>query len=174
MELKFEDFMEMSYHKKSKEIEENQSKLEDYEIKEYEFSGKPFRLKENGKKIYTLNSEKFDFNFSNDYNLGWKIHLNISHTDIRKVMIFLIQSGYLHKLFSGGELEDGKVFTIYFGNWDTMIRESKVIQKKIGDSLKRPKDFSEIEIERGIVGRFNISKKNFCPYWILWNEFSFS
>ena len=96
-------------------------------------------------------SNKVDFL---DANIGWKFHLNVMPEHTKKVTQYLIENWYNHKYFLGGEVDDGKVYTIYI--WSRHLAEkcASSIHRDIWVYLAMPKSMSEIEFRAGIVGRF--------------------
>ena len=106
-------------------------------------------------------SQKFD---CKDPNEAWKLHLNVRPEDIVSVSSYLQENGYLHKYLSGGELSDGKVFTIYVGSYDLVTKLAEEISSDLQEKLCRPGHHGEIELAAGVVGRFAGPKKEFGKY----------
>lgn len=150
-------FVEMSYHPMSSSLLQN--RCDDQAIylqkrKEYKFDGSPIMLDDN--VVYRLNPLRFDFNPYNNINVGWKIHLNVLPQNVLEISDFLIQNGFHHKYFVGGDLKYGKVFTVYFGSWSKMLEQTNFISSSIGHLLVKPKAEEEIEIDIGITARFTV------------------
>ena len=57
----------------------------------------------------TAEEKKWDF--EKDPNIGWKLHLNVSPKHVVHVSQYLKAQGYNHKFLSGGDPENGKIFT---------------------------------------------------------------
>lgn len=157
-------FVDSSFYPNSQYLLNNRcedQKLYYQKRKEYNFSGKRIQLSDDN--VYTLNPIRFDFRKYQNINVGWKIHLNVSLENVLEVSDFLIKHGFLHKYFTGGSLEDGKVFTIYFGSWKKMYEQTEFIESSIGRLLAKPKAQGEIEIEAGITARFTILRGSSPP-----------
>ena len=112
---------------------------------------------------------KSNFKFYNkagtrELDIGWKLHLNVTPENLQKVADYLITNGYLHKCFAGGDLEDGKVFTIYIGSLKLTQKLAKKISDDIGPYLSRPVDPGEIEFAPGVIGRFSVTGRDFVKY----------
>jgi hypothetical protein len=118
-------------------------------------------------KKYNLNnpnSIKFDFINPSDSNIGWKLHLNVSPDNVKAISEYLIDNGYDHKYLSGGDPEDGKIFTIYVGSFALTQNYSDNISKDLQSYLAKPKENGEIEFAAGVVGRFKGDQKDFTAY----------
>lgn len=90
-------------------------------------------------------------------NTGWKVHLNVAPDAVRTVSEYLRSKGYVHKYLSGGEAEDGKVFTIYIGSFALTRKLSEEMGKDLAAYLSRPADGEpEIELAPGVIGRFTV------------------
>ncbi len=98
-----------------------------------------------------------------DVNTGWKCHLDVSPENCVAVSNWLLANGYIHKFLSGGEPEDGKVFTVYLGS----NASAKVAIKDISDNItfllsenrkvaaaKTSQPSGEIRLAPKIYGRF--------------------
>lgn len=99
-------------------------------------------------------AKKTDFIIPHNPNLGWKIHLNIAPEHVKEVSGYLQENGYNHKYLSGGELEDGKIFTVYIGSFASTTYLSQRISEDIRQHLAKPNNTSEVEFAPGIIGRF--------------------
>ncbi|MEZ4211098.1 MAG: hypothetical protein R3B39_02320 [Candidatus Paceibacterota bacterium] len=93
-------------------------------------------------------------------NVGWKIHLNSSPENVNTIFEYLKNNKYLFKYLAGGEPVDGKVFTLYIGDHSLTKKLSKEISVDLSTYLARPIDHTEIEFDRGVVGRFVGPKQN--------------
>lgn len=96
--------------------------------------------------------------------VGHKVHLNVAPEDVLEVSGYLISHGYCHKYLSGGEILDGKVFTVYFGSKDLAVRLSQELSTDLEPFLKRPITAEEVEYAPNVVGRFVGSMKDFMQY----------
>ena len=99
---------------------------------------------------------KFDFGKQGRVDLGWKGHLNLAPENSEEVSTYLRAHGYRHKFLAGGEPEDGKVFTIYFGARSVVNQWAPRISKDLDHVLAKPTDTEEVEFARGLVGRFAV------------------
>jgi len=112
--------------------------------------------------------ERADFNHPNnpnqDPNIGWKCHINVAPTHVVEVAKFLQDSGYCHKYLSGGEIEDGKTFTIYLGSKHTTEEQIPQIFTTIGHLIDPALDQTEVEFAPRIVGRFVGPRTEFAQY----------
>lgn len=117
-------------------------------LAEYSFKGTP---------------ENCDF-WNDDPNTGYKLHLNVAPSNVVKVSDFLKRNGYEHKYLTGGEIEDGKIFTVYTGSKKNTDRIVKEIHDGVGDLLEEPKAFGEVEYAPKIVGRFRGNVQYFRQY----------
>ncbi len=116
------------------------------------------------------NNKKFDYDDNKDKNgkeykadVGWKLHLNISPANVEEVSKYLINNGYNHKYLSGGEIENGKIFTIYIGS----NKSAKNLAQEISDDLKnvlcKPIDERETEFAPGVSARFAVTATTAGP-----------
>lgn len=87
---------------------------------------------------------------------GWKVHLNVTPENVVTVSEYLKQNHYNHKFLSGGEPDDGKVFTVYFGPKSTMDQWAAVLADDLKDKLAAPGAYDEVEVAPGVVGRFTV------------------
>lgn len=110
------------------------------------------------------NPNKVDFgNFG--INVGYKFHLNVSIANIGRVSTFLKKEGFSHKYLSGGEIADGKIFTIYVGAKDKSDEMATILSQELGPHLSRPLEKNdEIEIAPNISGRFRAQGDDFIQY----------
>lgn len=95
--------------------------------------------------------------FNDDPNQGYKFHLNVKPENVRQVAAHLKLGNYYHKYLSGGEVENGKIFTVYTGS----KQQTEQIVRDIADSeiallLDRPiaDESGEVLYAPNIVGRF--------------------
>lgn len=127
-------------------------------IKIYNFNGVKVDLGDGN--IYSLDPTKYDLKPFDNINVGWKIHLNINVDKVLEVSDFLIKNGFLHKYLTGRNsrneeaIQNGKIFTVYFGSWKKLCEGVIFIKRNISSLLSKPKAKGEIEFESGIVGRF--------------------
>lgn len=147
-------FHDKCQHKKSLSLPENSAiQNPDYDSYHRELT----EYKWNNTEEYNLihaTTKKTDFITPTNPNLGWKVHLNVTPEHVKEVSAYLKDNGYNHKYFSGGELENGKVFTVYIGSFKLVNELSKLISQDIGALLARPKASDEVEFAPGVVGRF--------------------
>ncbi len=115
-------------------------------------------------------NHKYDFQEFNDD--GWKLHLNVEPENVKKVSEYLTKNGYMHKFLSGGDLGDGKVFTIYIGSYNLTDKLSQEISEDLTGLLAKPA-ISEVEFAPGVVGRFTGDRFNFTQYSLSGIGFSF-
>jgi hypothetical protein len=98
-------------------------------------------------------------------NIGWKFHLNVAQKDVVAVSDYLKANGYCHKYLSGGEIGDGKVFTVYIGSYALAKKLAGQISTDLQNRLARPEPKSyEIEFAAGVVGRFSGPRSMFDQY----------
>ncbi|MBI2140469.1 hypothetical protein HYU14_06085 [Candidatus Woesearchaeota archaeon] len=88
---------------------------------------------------------------------GWKFHLNVTPKNVKEVSGYLTSKEYYHKFLSGGEIEDGKIFTVYIGSRDKAEEEAQNLSKDLAQYLSMPVEHGEIEFAPGVVGRFDAS-----------------
>jgi hypothetical protein len=119
-------------------VEGNQELYKQYiaELGEYNDLGKP---------------EQHDFQ---NPNQGWKLHLNVSPSNVKGVSEFLKLKGFVHKFLKEANIDSGKIFTVYIGSRALTEKAVKVIQDEIGDLLDDPKTQKEIFASPKIVARF--------------------
>ncbi len=109
-------------------------------------------------------SAKADFLYPDNGNIAWKVHLNAMPKDVETISKYLRTNGYLHKYLSGGEIEDGKTFTVYIGSFRLTQRLANRLSGDLVAFLARPKARREIEFARGVVGRFCGERGKFRRY----------
>lgn len=85
---------------------------------------------------------------------GWKFHLNVKPENVINVSEFLKNSNFHHKYLSGGEIDSGKIFTVYTGSKQITEKSVKEIWDNIGKLLEKPKAQGEAAFAPNIVGRF--------------------
>jgi hypothetical protein len=125
---------------------------ETLEEKEYK------NLYSNYPEPYDTGWEKFKNTEKNDdieWNVGWKFHINVSPDNCLMVSSWLKDNNYCHKLLHGGEIEDGKIFTVYIGSYELSKKLAKEVSQGVGKFISKPVDITEIEFEEGIIGRFD-------------------
>ncbi|MBI5412172.1 hypothetical protein HZA43_03275 [Candidatus Peregrinibacteria bacterium] len=97
-------------------------------------------------------------------NLGYKLHLNIPIASVRAVSDYLIRGSFHHKYLCGGDITDGKIFTIYIGSQRLALRLAEQISHDLDGHLAKPCEPSEIELAPNVCGRFKGSDTDFTPY----------
>ncbi len=88
-------------------------------------------------------------------NVGHKLHINVAPESVQQVSEYLKREQYHHKFFKGGDLADGKVFTIYIGSFQLAYKYSQEISTALSDQLCRPVDVTETEYAPNVIGRFS-------------------
>lgn len=101
---------------------------------------------------------------SNSYNDGWKLHLSVLPENAHSVSEYLKTQGYPHKFLSGGDIDDGKIFTIYLGDYTFTKTEAEKIAIGLQGKLCKPVDHKEVEFGPGVVGRFRAEDPDFDSY----------
>ena len=112
-------------------------------------------LNEYGSSRHPSKEDKTDLLKTGNVNIGWKLHLNVKPENVVEVSKYLVDNGYRHKYLSGGDIEEGKVFTVYVGSREKTEEVSATLSKDLRNKLTKPKDKNEIEFARGVVGRFS-------------------
>ena len=98
-------------------------------------------------------------------DVGYKMHLNVPISRVRNVASYLQRGAFCHKYLSGGEVLDGKIFTIYTGSRVMTEALAQKISADLGDALVRPIEHNdEREIAPNISGRFNVRGWDFTQY----------
>ena len=106
-------------------------------------------------------------------NVWWKLHINVAPEHVVVVSNYLTKEWINHKYISWWEIEDGKIFTIYTGSYETTKKVAEMISHDIQKYLCKPEDNSEIEFAPGVIGRFRYEslvtdpQKSF-PYGTCW------
>lgn len=121
-------------------------------------------LPEYSKTNLGIPNETIDFWKENEINCGHKLHLNVAIKNVKKVSEYLVANNICHKYLFGGEIDDGKIFTIYTGSKDMTDKIAKKLSADLGDLLCKPIDNSEIEYAPNVIGRFKGSSKDFHQY----------
>lgn len=83
--------------------------------------------------------------------------MNVKPENVRQVAATLKLGGYHHKYLSGGEVENGKIFTVYTGSKEQTEQIIKVIaDSEVAGLLEKPlaDDSGEVPYAPNIVGRF--------------------
>ncbi len=106
---------------------------------------------------------KWEF-VNNSPDEGYKIHLNVKPENVIAVSQFLKSHDYMHKYLSGGEVEDGKVFTVYTGSKTQTERIVREISDGVGNFLEAPLARGELPFAPNIVGRFVGTRQYFHQY----------
>jgi hypothetical protein len=100
-----------------------------------------------------------DYDDTHGQTVGWKFHLNAPPASVREVSGYLRRSRYNHKFLKGGEVEHGKIFTVYIGSRGLAEQEGARISTDLRAWLARPVDELEAEFAPGVVARF---RDNHC------------
>jgi len=108
-------------------------------------------------------SDKVDAPGSGEF-YGNKLHLNIEPKDVVAVSKYLKQERFWHKYLSGGEIEDGKIFTIYVGSAVLTKKLAQKISQDLKLYLRKPVEKGEVEYAPNVIGRFSGSRKNYEQY----------
>lgn len=95
-----------------------------------------------------------DFFVPGNPNIGFKLHLNVPIADVRRASEYLRAQGIHHKYLFGGEIDQGKIFTIYTGSKNKTDEVAKKVSADMSDWLCRPADRDEIEFAPNVIGRF--------------------
>ena len=104
------------------------------------------------------------FDYGDNPNHGWKTHLNVTIENAVAVADYLQSDGYRHKFLMGGDIGDGKIFTLYLGSFEKAQAEAERISNELEGRLAKPVDHGEIELAPGVVGRFRTERFGFNPY----------
>ncbi len=110
---------------------------------------------------------KINFIEDGNCNIGWKVHINVHPKDVVFVSGYLKNNGYRHKFLHGGEIDSGKIFTIYIGDYTLARTLAKTLSSELKNYLCKPVVKNEIELAPGVVGRFVAPKhivNDFHPY----------
>ena len=111
-------------------------------------------LPEYGASTHQSSEDKTEFLDDKNPNLGWKLHLNVSPKNVIEVSRYLVENGYDHKYLSGGEHDDGKIFTIYIGSRQKTEELASKLSNDLRPHLAKPVHHNEIEFATGVIGRF--------------------
>lgn len=163
------NFRDKLLHAKSLLLPENPLVSKDIKKPEDEYRKilKEYMIpKEVEKKYNKDNPEnaKGDFIDEKDLDIGWKFHLNIRSKHVKAVSDYLVQNGYCHKYLSGGDIDDGKIFTIYTGSHKLAKKLAQSLSSDLYGYLCKPVAKQEVEFEAGIIGRFVGPKRDFARY----------
>lgn len=107
---------------------------------------------------YYIGNEIFRDTEKNDWlepHIGWKFHINVAVNNCLIVSNWLKEKKFYHKLLNGGELEEGKIFTIYIGSYNLAKKLAQEIHQGVGKLISKPVDKNELEFKPGIIGRFD-------------------
>ncbi len=115
-------------------------------------------------RIIHSDEPKTAFLKEDDPNIGWKFHLNVVPSSVKQVSDYLIEQGYEHKYLNGGEAEDGKVFTVYIGDYSLAQKLALKLSQDLQGLLSKPEVETEIELASGVVGRFVGPNIDFYSY----------
>jgi hypothetical protein len=109
--------------------------------------------------------QKSDFRKNGKIIPHWKFHLNVEVSGVKRVSDYLKGHGFCHKYLSGGEPEEGKIFTVYVGSKNLAETSAVEISRGLGRLLTRPRYPMEIEFARGVIGRFDAHRdQDFSQY----------
>lgn len=92
--------------------------------------------------------------FNGSPNIGYKFHLNVDPSHVKKVAAFLKTNDYEHKYLSGGEVESGKIFTVYTGSKAQTEQIVREVADGVGGLLLPSLAGGETVYAHNIVGRF--------------------
>lgn len=98
--------------------------------------------------------KKINFVEEGNPNIGWKVHINIHPKDVVEVSNYLKLNGFRHKFLHGGEVDAGKIFTIYIGDYHLTKSLALKLSTELKKFLCKPASKNEIELASGVVGRF--------------------
>ena len=135
------------------EVRENYERYKK-NLEGYDVGSKEFAQHKNY-PLWQPNKEKTDFRVAGDPNIGWKLHLNVRPEYVQEISQYLCKNGYRHKYLHGGEIEDGKIFTIYVGSFSLCRELAKCLSNDTLPYLCKPLTETEIEFAEGVVGRFS-------------------
>ncbi|HYD34505.1 MAG TPA: hypothetical protein VD999_00385 [Vitreimonas sp.] len=96
-------------------------------------------------------------------DIGYKLHLNVKPSNAKSVSEFLMAHDYEHKFLQGGEIDDGKIFTVYTGSLITTQKIAAEISANLSTLLEPGVASGEVAFDpqRLIVGRFCGEKQYF-------------
>lgn len=95
---------------------------------------------------------------------GHKFHLNVAPENAKAISEYLIKNGYCHKFLSGGEVLNGKIFTIYIGSRDLANKLAQELSMDLQGYLNKPITEEEIEYAPNVIGRFTGDIDEFQQY----------
>jgi hypothetical protein len=101
-----------------------------------------------------VDENNFELLIPGNFNIGHKLHLNVPIEHVRSAAGYLKDGGFFHKYLWGGELQDGKIFTIYTGSKKKTDLVAKQLSEEMQPWLRRPIDRQEVEYAPSITGRF--------------------
>jgi hypothetical protein len=114
---------------------------------------------------YSWSPPKTARNFwGGDANIGHKLHLNVPLNSVKTVSRHLKLLGVEHKYLSGGEVDDGKIFTVYCGSKNRADMIAQQISRDLAHDLRRPLAVSEAEYAPNVCGRFVGSLAEWSQY----------
>lgn len=99
-------------------------------------------------------------------NIGHKLHLNIQTSSALEAARYLRAHQYHHKFASGGDLEEGKTFTVYVGSQKLAFALARELSLELGPILSRPKALDDVEYAPNVVGRFSTSNGKYSKYGV--------
>lgn len=144
-------------------VDPKTSKKNEQKRKELEELEKPYYKAMSG---YGHKSQEGRWEFFNDDpNQGYKFHLNVAPDSVHAVAEELKDLDVVHKYLRGGEVEDGKVFTVYSGSKKQTERIVRQVYERISRFLKIPVEGTgEVPFAPNIVGRFRGNTDEFRQY----------
>lgn len=98
----------------------------------------------------------------------YKCHLNVTPENVLTVSDFLKTRGYHHKYLHGGEVESGKIFTVYVGGKDQAEQIIREIEDGVGSFLGEPNSGTltyEARYAPHVCGRFTTKLDGFVGYF---------
>lgn len=101
-----------------------------------------------------INPTHADYGLWNRSDIGHKLHLNVRPEDVHYVSAYLQEMRINHKYLSGGDVRQGKIFTLYPGSKRMADQLARELSADLNDLLCRPVCREEIEYASNVVGRF--------------------
>lgn len=99
-----------------------------------------------------------------DPDIGWKFHLNVSPQNVVTLSHFLKENDFEHKYLKGGEVDGGKVFTVYSGSKQRTESVVRLLTDQVNNLLEEPVDTGQVLFAPKISGRFVGSRIQFHQY----------
>ncbi len=126
------------------------------------------------------NSKNMEFQTGKDDNHAWKLHIFLDQTDrtvsdpiIKDTVKFLIDNEISFKMGNGGD--QGKVFTVYVGEYDRAQHIAKQLNERFGDRYKKdfPLGCADTPEDMPIFNNIGMRFEGVKDSWIKENEGSF-